>query len=74
MRTILSIRFSIVLFIADQEVGNEERAHELAGDTGWGRHGKEMKESVESKDQEDEAEKETGDDRSNFHGKIICLI
>jgi hypothetical protein len=55
-------------------VGNEECAHELASDTGWGRHGKEMNESVQSKDQEDEAEKETGDDRSNFHGKIICLI
>jgi hypothetical protein len=33
-----------------------------------------MKEAVQSKDQEDEAEKETGDDRNNFHGSIICLI
>jgi hypothetical protein len=33
-----------------------------------------MKESVESKDQEDKAEKETGDDRSGSHVSILCLI
>jgi len=44
-----------------------------AGHTGEWRHGNEMKESVQSKDQEDETEKETSDDRSNFHGKV-CLI
>lgn len=55
----------------DEEVGNEERAHELARDTCWGGHGKEMKEAVQSKDQKNEAEKETGDHRSNFHSNIF---
>jgi hypothetical protein len=58
----------------DKEMGNEERAQKLAGNTGWNRHGKEMKKSVESKDQEDEAEKETGDDKSSFHVSVFCLI
>jgi hypothetical protein len=49
-----------------EEVRNEERPHELARDTCCGGHGKEMKEAVQSKDQKDEAEKETSDDRSNF--------
>jgi hypothetical protein len=51
-----------------QERHDDRPRYELPGDTGWGRHGKEMKEAVQSKDQEDETQKETGDDRSNFHG------
>jgi hypothetical protein len=33
-----------------------------------------VEEAVESEDQEDKAEQETGDDRSNFHGKVRCSI
>jgi hypothetical protein len=30
-----------------------------------------MEETIQSKDQEDEAKKETGDDRSNFHVSVV---
>src|SRR6266436_4470049 len=58
----------------DQIMGDKERPNELAGRSGRRRAGNEVEEAVESEDQEDEAEKETGDDRSNFHGNILCLI
>ena len=54
-------------------VRNEERPHELAGNTGWSGRGKEMKKSVESRDQEGEAEKETGDDRRTGSHVSVCF-
>jgi hypothetical protein len=58
----------------DQIMRDKERPDELASRSGRRRAGNEVEEAIESEDQEDEAEKETGDDRSNFHGNIICLI
>jgi len=59
----------------DQIIGDKKRSKKLSGGSGrWTRHGKEMEETVQSKDKEDEAEKKTSDDTSNFHCKIICLI
>src|SRR6266850_375009 len=58
----------------DQIMRDKERPDELAGRSGRRRAGNEVEEAVESEDQEDETKKETGDDRSNFHGNIICLI
>jgi len=55
-------------------MGDKERPDELAGDSGQRWLVNEVEESVEPKDQENEAEKETSDDRNNFHGNIFCLI
>ena len=53
---------------------DKERPDELAGGSGRRRAGNEVEEAIQSKDQEDKAEKETGDDRSDFHGNILCLL
>jgi preprotein translocase subunit SecF len=58
----------------DQIMGDKERPDELASRSRRRRAGNEVEEAVESEDQEDKAEQETGDDRSNFHGNILCLI
>jgi hypothetical protein len=58
----------------DQIMGDKERPDELTSRSGRRRAGNEVEEAIQSKDKEDEAEQETGDDRSNFHGNIICLI
>src|SRR6202035_3432410 len=50
----------------DQIMGDKERPDELASRSGRRRAGNEVEETVESEDQEDKAEQETGDDRSNF--------
>ena len=55
----------------DQIMGDKERPDELASRSGRRRAGNEVEEAVESEDQEDKAEQETGDDRSNFHGKFF---
>ena len=58
----------------DQVMGNEKRADELAGGSGGRRAGNEVEEAVQSEDEKDEAEKETGDDSSYFHVSFYCLI
>jgi hypothetical protein len=57
----------------DQIVGDKERPDELAGGSGWHGRGNEVKEAVQSENEKDEAKKETGDDRSDFHVSIFCL-
>jgi hypothetical protein len=58
----------------DQIMGNKERPDELASRSGRRRAWNEVKEAIESEDQEDEAEKKAGDGRGNFHGSIFYLI
>jgi hypothetical protein len=53
----------------DQIMRDKERPDELASRSGRRRAWNEVEEAIESEDQEDEAEKETGDDRSNVHSK-----
>jgi hypothetical protein len=55
-------------------MGDKERPDELAGCSGRRRSGNEVKEAVQSKDEKDEAKKETGNDNGYFHVKIIELI
>jgi hypothetical protein len=50
---------------------NEQRAHKLTSDTGWGGHGKEMQKPVESKNKEGETEEQPGNNSSCFHGTVI---
>jgi len=54
----------------DQIMGDEERPDKLAGYSGRRRCGNEVKEAVQSEDEKDQAEKETGDDNGYFHVKI----
>jgi hypothetical protein len=58
----------------DQIMGDKERPDELAGRSGRRRAGNEVEEAIQSKDKEDESEKETSNDSNNFHGSIRCLI
>jgi hypothetical protein len=58
----------------DQIMGDKERPDELASRSGRGRAGNEVEEAIQSKDQKDEAKKETGDDSGDFHINFICLI
>jgi len=58
----------------DQIMGDKERPDELASRPGWRRRRNEVEEAVQSKDEKDQTEKETGDDNSDFHVKIIYLI
>src|SRR5439155_5788661 len=51
----------------DQIVGDKERPDELAGRSGGRRAGNEVEEAVQSKDEKDEAKKETSNDNNNFH-------
>ena len=51
----------------DQIMGDKERADELASRSGRRRAGNEVEEAVQSEDEKDESEKETGDDSSDFH-------
>src|SRR6266567_2136008 len=55
----------------DQIVRDEKRADELAGGSGRRRGGNEVKEAVQSEREKDQTEKETGDDNSCFHVKIV---
>ena len=55
-------------------MGDKERPDELAGRSGGRRAGNEVEEAVQSEDEKDESEKETSDDRSNFHVSFCCLI
>ena len=55
-------------------MGDEKCSQKLTGHAGRRRHGKKVKEAVQSKDQKDQAKKETGDDSSNFHVNVFCLI
>lgn len=57
----------------DEKMGNEQCSHELTGHAGRRRRRDEVEESVQSKDQEDQAEKQTGDDRSNFNGNVLLF-
>ncbi len=52
-------------------VRDEKRADELAGGSGRRRGGNEVKEAVQSEREKDQTEKETGDDNSCFHVKIV---
>src|SRR6266550_2630639 len=55
----------------DQIMGDKEGPDELAGGSGRRRGGNEVKEAVQSERQKDQTEKETGNDNSCFHVKII---
>src|SRR5882724_2167080 len=55
-------------------MGDEERPHKLTGRSGRRRRGNEVKESVQSEDEKDEAKKKTGDDNGDFHVTFFCLI
>src|SRR6266478_1156100 len=55
----------------DQIMRDEERPHKLTGNSSRRRCGNEMEEAVQSEDEKDQAEKETGDDSGYFHVKII---
>src|SRR5204863_9739064 len=46
----------------DQVMGDEERPHKLTGSSGRRSCGNEVDEAVQSEDEKDQAEKETGDD------------
>ena len=58
----------------DQIMGDKERSDELTGRSGRRRAGNEVKETIQSKDEKDESEKETSDDNSDFHVTLFCLI
>jgi hypothetical protein len=55
-------------------MGDKERPDELASRSGRRRAGNEVEEAVQSEDEKDESEKETGDDSNNFHVSFVCLI
>jgi hypothetical protein len=55
-------------------MGDKERPDELAGRSGRRRAGNEVEEAVQSKDQKDEAKKETSDDSNDFHVSLFYLI
>src|SRR3984893_8427944 len=55
----------------DQIMGNKERPNKLASRSGRRRGGNEVEEAVQSEREKDQAEKETGDDNSCFHVKIV---
>ena len=56
----------------DQIVRDEKRADELTGGSRRRRSGNEVKEAVQSEDEKDETEQETGNDNGGFHVKICC--
>jgi hypothetical protein len=58
----------------DQIMGDEERPNELTGSSRGRSCGNEVEEAVQSEDEKDQAEKETGDDSSDFHVKILLDI
>jgi hypothetical protein len=58
----------------DQIMGDKERADELASRAGWRSRGNEVEEAIQSEDEKDQTEKETSDDNSDFHVKVIYLI
>jgi hypothetical protein len=58
----------------DQIVGDKERPDKLPGDARRHLRREKVEEAVESKDEKDEAEEITSDDRSDFHVSIFCLI
>jgi hypothetical protein len=51
----------------DQIMGDKERPDELTSRSGRRRAGNEVEEAVQSEDEKDESEKETGDDNGDFH-------
>jgi hypothetical protein len=55
----------------DQIMGNKERPDELTGRSGQRRTGNEVEETIQSKDQKDEAKKETSDDSNDFHVSLF---
>jgi hypothetical protein len=55
----------------DQKMGNKKRPYELASRSGRRRAGNEMEETIQSKDQKDEAKKETSDDSNDFHVSLF---
>jgi hypothetical protein len=55
----------------NQIMRDEERPDKLTGNSGRRRCGNEVKEAVQSEDEKDQAEKETGDDNGYFHVKIV---
>jgi hypothetical protein len=58
----------------DQIMGDKERPDELASRSGGRRAGNEVEEAIQSEDEKDESEKETGDDNGDFHVSFVCLI
>jgi hypothetical protein len=58
----------------DQVMGDKERPDELASRSGRRRTGNEVEETIQSKDEKDQAKKETSDESSDFHINFISLI
>jgi hypothetical protein len=58
----------------DQIMGDEERPDELGSRSRRWRAGNEMEESVQSKREKDQPEKDTDDESGSFHIKIVYLI
>ena len=52
-------------------MGDEERPHKLTGRSGRRSCGNEVEEAVQSEDEKDQAEKETGDNSGCFNVMII---
>jgi len=50
---------------------DKERPDELAGRSGRRSRGNEVEEAVQSEDEKDQAEKETGDDSGCFHVRLF---
>ena len=55
----------------DQIMRDKERPDELAGRSGRRSRGNEVEEAVQSEDEKDQAEKETGDDSGYFHVRLF---